>query len=72
MLPLNENEKHIVDHVTDTICEKFTAVSISELSHDSIWEMAEDGEEIPLYAIMASNIEEPSKEELGRLYPRSA
>lgn len=55
-------EISIVDWAIDTICHKHTAESISLASHDAIWEMAEIGEEIPLYAVWAS--------ELGEITPK--
>jgi hypothetical protein len=51
----SEEERSIIDLVVDWICEKHTATSISDLSHDAIWEAAEDGEEIPLYAVLAAS-----------------
>lgn len=48
------NEISMVDEVLADICDNHTAVSISSLSHDIIWEAAEVGEEIPLYTIFAS------------------
>ena len=34
--------------------DKHTATSISQLSHDYSWEIASMGEELPLYAFLAS------------------
>lgn len=56
---LNANEKKLVDQLTKVICKEHTAKSISELTHDRIWELAEVGEEIPLFAAFVSNIEKP-------------
>lgn len=39
----------IVDLVMDWVCNTHTARSISELTHDAIWEMHKPGDEIPLY-----------------------
>jgi hypothetical protein len=55
--------------------DKHTATSISKLSHDYSWEIASMGEELPLYAFLASKIREPrteaeikwAREETGRL-----
>ena len=49
-----DEERLIIDQVIDVICRDHTAASISELSHDAIWEAAELGEEIPVYAVLAS------------------
>jgi hypothetical protein len=44
--------KHLmsVNNAVLAICKNHTAETISKVSHDSIWEMAVLGEEIPLYA----------------------
>lgn len=40
----------LVDSILDAICSNHTATSISELSHDLVWEVAAIGEEIPMAA----------------------
>ena len=40
----------LVDTVLEAICSNHTALSISNFSHDFIWESAEIGEEIPMAA----------------------
>jgi hypothetical protein len=40
----------IVDGVLQEICRNHTATSISQLSHDIVWQSAEIGEEIPMSA----------------------
>lgn len=50
----SESDRAIIDQVVDIVCKNHTAASISELSHDHIWEAANEGEEIPLYATLAS------------------
>jgi hypothetical protein len=51
----SEEERQIIDIVLSWICDEHTAASISELSHDSIWEAADEGEEIPLYAVLGAS-----------------
>jgi antitoxin SocA-like protein len=46
-------ELEIIDWAIKLVCEEHTAKSISERSHDHIWKVAEDGEEIPYYTIFA-------------------
>jgi hypothetical protein len=46
------------------MCQKHTASSMSELSHDIIWEAAEIGEEIPLYTYFASRFGEINEEDI--------
>lgn len=47
-------ELEIIDTVLTQICDAHSASSISEITHDDIWKAAEDGEEIPLFAVMGS------------------
>ncbi len=45
----------IIDDVIEFVCCKHTARSISEWTHDEIWEIAQIGEEIPYMAVLASH-----------------
>jgi hypothetical protein len=51
---LTEDERSILEYVIDAICNHHTATSISELSHDAIWDAANDGEEIPMQATLVA------------------
>lgn len=44
--------------------DKHTATSISKLSHDYGWEIAGMGEELPLYAFLASKLRSPQGDEV--------
>ena len=44
---LNESELAVLDEVIDFVCEKNTAKSISDFSHQLPWEMVDFGAEIP-------------------------
>jgi len=44
------NQISLVDSVVEAICSNHTAASISNRSHDFVWESAEIGEEIPMAA----------------------
>jgi uncharacterized phage-associated protein len=46
---MSKEQHELVDDVIELICNNHTASSISELSHNDIWEMANDGEEIPMF-----------------------
>jgi len=46
-------EVKLVDEIVDVICEGHTARSISERSHNVVWESAEAGEELPYYTAYA-------------------
>jgi hypothetical protein len=48
----DQQELEIIDFVVKHVCNDHSAASISELSHDVIWEAANDGEEIPLTATL--------------------
>lgn len=50
---LSEQERSLAIHVLNTLLGK-TAAEISETTHDMIWSLAKDGEEIPLYATLAA------------------
>lgn len=51
---LSETDREWLKVYSQIICENYTASAISEISHDQVWEAADDGEEIPLYTIFAS------------------
>ncbi len=48
-----EDEITVVDKITEYVCNKHTASSISDLSHDHIWHSAADGEEIPYFTVFS-------------------
>lgn len=50
----SEIEREIIKQVVAVVCNDFTAASISDLSHDEIWDAAEIGEEIPVHAVLAA------------------
>jgi uncharacterized phage-associated protein len=60
-------EMQIIDHWIEHIDKEHTAKSISEQSHDHGWEIAAMDEEIPLYAVLAERIREPTDQDLERL-----
>jgi hypothetical protein len=49
----SKEELAIVDRVAQDICWRHTAKSISDATHDLIWDMAEMGEPIPLFTVFA-------------------
>lgn len=73
LVALSDRERSILDSYIDEICKGHTASSISEKSHDAIWEMAEMFEPIPLQAQVARFIKPKeeaikwAKEEATRL-----
>ncbi|MBT3039121.1 MAG: SocA family protein [Candidatus Thiodiazotropha sp. (ex Codakia orbicularis)] len=60
---LTERELRILDENIDSICYGHTANSISEKSHDEIWEMAYQFEQIPYEALIAKFIK-PTDEDI--------
>jgi hypothetical protein len=54
---LSDAERALAKSTLDTVCG-YTANGISELTHDVIWDAAAEGEEIPLYATLASELGE--------------
>ena len=50
---LSDDEKGLARSVLSAVLG-YTANAISEMTHDIIWDAADDGEEIPMYATLAS------------------
>lgn len=50
---LSAADRDFAKRVLDAVCQH-SANDISEATHEEIWEAAEEGEEIPLYATLAS------------------
>lgn len=59
------HEISLIDEVIETITNNHTATSISELTHDDIWEMAEIGEAIPYETIMVANLGEIDENDIA-------
>jgi len=54
---LSDEERALAKSIVDTVCG-YTANGISDLTHDIIWNAAAEGDEIPLYATLASELGE--------------
>ena len=50
---LSEDERELAKHSLQMVCG-YSANDISEMTHDSVWSAAAEGEQIPLYATLAS------------------
>lgn len=61
---LNAKEVAILNYNKENICNNYTAKKISEETHNEIWQMADIGEEIPLYTIYASNLGEINEDDI--------
>lgn len=46
---LSSGEKAVLDEIIDFVCNNNSARSISDFSHDMVWDMVEYGETIPYY-----------------------
>lgn len=69
---ITPRERTEVDYWIKHIDADHTATSISEESHDYGWEIARNGEVIPLHACMANRAREPNGEELSWARQRAA
>jgi len=50
---LEPSERQIVDRIIDDVCDRHTATSVSDATHNHIWKAAEVGEELPLFTVFA-------------------
>jgi hypothetical protein len=64
-------ELKTVDYWIEHIDKDHTASSISDETHDYAWQIAKTGEELPLNAIFANRIREPSDEEMQKFRKRA-
>ncbi len=62
---LTDDERQIVDYWIKHVADEHAAGAMSEESHDYGWKIAEPGEELPLYAILANRLREPNDDELA-------
>jgi hypothetical protein len=60
-LSLDARQREIVDYWIKHIADDHTAASISEETHDYVWEIGKLGEELPYYAIFANRIRDPDE-----------
>jgi len=57
----SDAEKVVIDATIAAVCDGHSARSISEHSHDAIWTAARMREDIPLHAILASDLDAPTE-----------
>lgn len=55
-----EEEKALIKKVVQVVCDNHTVASISDVSHDLIWEAAGMGEDIPVNAVLAAQTTPPT------------
>jgi hypothetical protein len=63
MSAFTKDELQTIDYWIDHIDKEHTAGTISNASHDYAWDIAQMGEELPFYAILANRIRDPSDQE---------
>ena len=61
---LTPDETRIIDEVYSAIVDEHTSMSISERSHGEIWQLAENGEDLPLFTVFAEKLGEVSAEHM--------
>lgn len=59
------DEISLVDDMISYVCCENTAKSISEITHDDVWKAAEIGEEIPLAAMLMSQLGEITEDDIA-------
>jgi hypothetical protein len=64
-------ELQTINWWSEHVAKDHTAGSISEQSHDYAWEIAKEGENLPLYAYRVARIKEPTDEDVARLKERA-
>jgi hypothetical protein len=61
----SQDEIRLIDDAFQHVCIKHTATSISKETHGDIWEIAEIGEDIPYFAILASHLGELDEKDVS-------
>ncbi|MBO9471716.1 SocA family protein [Endozoicomonas sp. G2_2] len=61
----SSDEIELIDEVVHKICNNYTATSISDKTHDEIWEMAKIGESIPYEAVLVSQLGEVDEHDMS-------
>lgn len=57
-------EMRLIQAAFEHVCLRNTARSISEETHDDIWELAKIGDEIPLHTVFAAELEELTERDI--------
>lgn len=66
----DESEVATVDKVIEAVTQGHSAESISDLTHDAIWKLADMQEEIPLHAVLVSRLGTVTEEDVARARQR--
>lgn len=62
---LTADERSIIDEVYSVIVDGHTSMSISKRSHGEIWQLADNGEDLPLFTVFAEELGEVSEEHMA-------
>lgn len=65
---LTAKEKHYLDKAFEGACLSADTSTISERTHGEVWELAVNGEEIPLYAMYAESVGRITKEHVDAAF----
>jgi len=65
---LSDQEKSTLDHAIKRVCRDHTTAQISDRTHGEVWELAKNGEEIPLYTMYAERLGEIKKEHFEAIF----
>ena len=68
----NESEIATINKVIEAVTQGHTATSISDLTHDTVWKLADLQEDIPLHTVLASKLEVVTEQDMSRARQRMA
>lgn len=57
---LTTDEREVIDKVYSMVIDGHTSMTISERSHGEIWQLADNGEDLPLFTVFAETLGEVS------------
>lgn len=61
----SSKEISLIDSIIQSVCERHTAASISEMTHDEAWEMAEIGEDLPFFTVFSARRGEINEDDVA-------
>lgn len=64
---LQDDEIVFLKNLTLEVCSEYTARSISDLTHNDVWRMLENGEAYPLHLVLAEHARTPTSAEIHSL-----
>jgi hypothetical protein len=61
----SKEDMDVINQAYDHVCLQHTAMSVSQETHDHVWELAEIGEEIPLQTVFSAEFAEVTEEDIA-------